>query len=220
MAGRILIMTLALLVGMVPAAYATGIETAEQAGDVSQLVGVWILNRDLSTAPGRGGSAPTPGVGGGRRPGSGGSGGRGGFPGGGRRGAGSGTPRLDPERMQAMQTVMRDLMETSEKLNIVMQDDTVIITSADGRVQRLKADGRRVEQKAANGLVSLTRRTRWDDNALVTEVELENGPKIVQTYTRSEGGSQLLITVKLERPRGEQPIEIKRVYDPDDVDRP
>jgi len=115
--------------------------------------------------------------------------------------------------MQAMQTVMRDLMETSEKLNIVIQDDTVIITSADGRVQRLKADGRRVEQKAANGLVSLTRRTRWDDNALVTEVELENGPKIVQTYTRSEGGTQLAITIKIETPRGDRPQEIKRVYD-------
>ena len=64
--------------------------------------------------------------------------------------------------------------------------------------------------------VSLTRKTRWEGGTLVTEVEFDHGPKIDQTYARSEGGSQLIITTTMKNPRADRPIELKRVYDPAD----
>ena len=115
-----------------------------------------------------------------------------------------------------MQEVLQSFVEAPKKLTIVEGDGEILITDNEGRTLRLKADGRKVQQKLANGLVSVTRKTEWNGAMLVTEVEIEDGPTIVQTYTRSEGGSQLIVTTRMTTPRGGQPREIKYVYDPAD----
>lgn len=184
-------------------------------GRGAQLVGAWALNRDLSDDP-RANPAP-PAAGG--RTGRGGGGVGGGFGGfGGRRGGGDGgRGGFDPARMEAMQEVLENLMQAPERLTIVERNGEILITDSDGRTQSLKPDGRKVQQKVANGLVSVTRKTEWNGATLVSQVEIDNGPTIIQTYARSEGGSQLVTTTKVDNSRGRQPMEIKRVYDPADA---
>ena len=182
-----------------------------------QLVGAWKLNRDLSDDP-RANPAPSAGGGQpGRRGGGGFGGGFGGF--GGRRGGGSGgggRGGFDPGRMEAMQEVLQRFMEAPQKLTIVERDGEIVVTGSDGRTQNLKPDGHKIQQKMANGLVSTARKTEWTGATLVTEIEIENGPTIVQNYARSEGGSQLVVTTKMNAPRGGQPREVKYIYDPAD----
>jgi len=193
------------------------VDTQTSADRGSQLAGVWNFNRDLSDDP-RANPAPSAGGGQpGRRGGGGGfGGGFGGF--GGRRGGSGGGGRggFDPGRMEAMQEVLQSFMEAPKKLTIVERDGEIVVTDTDGRTQDLKPDGHKIQQKMANGLVSATRKTDWNGATLVTEIEIENGPTLVQTYARSEGGSQLVVTTKVNAARGGQPREIKYVYDPAD----
>ena len=199
------------------------------------LVGVWVLNEDLSESPpaiagrdrsddqrgrGRGG-------GGGGVGGPGGGGGRGGFGGGfggGRAGAGStgGRNRPHPEEVaamrEAMQSAMQDLMSAPRRMTIVVSVDEIVLTYDDGRVVRLIPDEREHAGLAGNAM-EVTRTTKWDGDQLVTQIELQSRTrlKVEQTYEVRLNRDQLVVTSRFEGDRfvDDEDREFRRVYEPE-----
>ena len=175
-----------------------------QAQDHDAFAGIWKLNTEKSDgAPaadagseGRGrrsGGTPDGGFPGGGRggfPGGGGGGRGGGFPGGGLPGGGGDGNR---EQLQANMAFIRSLLQPSERLTIVVKDETFGITNADGKRVTLETTNKRVSSREENGLVKLTRRSRWEGAVLVSEIELDGGMKIRQRYELAGEGTQLRI---------------------------
>ena len=185
--------------------------------DRPSLTGAWVLNKDLSSDPAgtlegprrRGGRMPIGGQGGGIGGPVG--GGVGGPIIGGRRG---GFEETDPDESARMRETLRMLLDAPEQMIITTQDHAVVITSRDGRVERLRADGRKVEEATAGGL-RLERKTRWDDDGLVSEFKVKDsgGGKVKQTWKRD--GTRLVVTSEIDAPRASDPLIVRRVYDPE-----
>jgi hypothetical protein len=180
--------------------------------------GIWVLNRDRGDAPG------SPNVPDARAEGNGGrGGGHGGGGGGGRRGGGgfggrggggeSTGQEEDLGRREAIMNYMRTSMEASRQLTIVVHEDGVNITDAEGRVQSLKTDNKKTDERAENGLVKLSRKARWEGDALVCEIDIESGPAVVRRYTLSPGGTQLEVSTTINGFRGGSPTKLLRMYD-------
>jgi len=164
--------------------------------------GVWSLNRDRSEIPGRGGAEGGPeggrpeggsAPGGGRRGGGGFGGGRGGF--GGRMGGGG--SNRSPEEMQEIMGYVRSVMEGSSRITVVVHSASVGITDAEGRTVTLQTDDKKIDERAANGLVKLKRKSRWDGVVLVSVIEIEEGPKIERRYELSAGGEELRVSTTM-----------------------
>lgn len=171
--------------------------------DHQALAGIWELNRDRSEFPGPdSGSGDSPR---GRRGGfGGGGGGRGGFGGGQRGGFGGrgggdrdGGGVRDQDAMQGVLAYMRTLNQPSKRLVIAVREPMFVITDAEGGVQTLRADNKSEDERAENGLVKLKRKTQWDGGALVSDVEIDRGPKIERRYELSPGGTALRISTKV-----------------------
>ena len=149
------VMTIAVtLLGSFALSASWGAESRAQE-TTTPIVGVWVLNEDLSDElPRSFGSRPDnqrERSGGGGR-GGGGFGGGGGFPGGGRGG-----DRPDPEEMaamrEAMQSAIEDLTRAARRMTIVVNDGAeVVLTYADGRVVRLIPDDREHAGIAGNSM--------------------------------------------------------------------
>lgn len=110
-------------------------------------------------------------------------------------------------------TYVRTAMEASHQLTIVVHDDSVSMTDAEGRMLSLKTDNKKIEERAQNGLVKLTRKARWDGEVLVYEVAVENGPTLIRRYELSPGGTQLQVSTKIEGMRGSRPVTLVREYE-------
>ena len=61
----------------------------------------------------------------------------------------------------------------------------------------LEATDKKVSSREENGLVKLTRRSRWEGAALVSEIELDGGMKIRQRYELAGEGTQLRIVTAI-----------------------
>jgi hypothetical protein len=83
------------------------------------------------------------------------------------------------------------MLTASDRLIIVVHDTAFNIMQADGTRQTLQIDNKKSDERAENGLVKLTRQTRWDGPALVTTVDVDNGPKVERRYELSPGGTEL-----------------------------
>ncbi len=205
--------------------------SAAEAGEAQAegIDGVWVLNLELSDDPSgqlgaqgqgnRGGFGPGGGGGGrgGFGGGRGGRGGRGGFGGG-----GGGGDRPDPQEMarlrESMQEAIRDLLGAPRRMTIASSADEISLTYGDGRVVRLIPDDREHAGLAGSSM-RVQRKTRWDGDRLVTELELETRLpfRVAQTYeVRTDGaaGRQLIVTSRVGRGGGgDGGREFRRVYD-------
>jgi len=182
------------------------------------LAGIWSLNRDKTVQPGGGNTGDSDTGDANRRRGGGGGFGRrggggrgaGGFGGGGQRGGGQrdgsqqAAQARDREQMQAMAAYMRRMLEPSPTLTVVVHDTSVSLTDAEGRVQTLDTTNKKMDERAENGLVKLTRKSHWDAVTLVSEIDLDNGAKIERRYGVSEGGSELRVSTKIGGRGGER----------------
>jgi hypothetical protein len=178
--------------------------------DRTALAGAWRLNRELSDDPAKlrseGGSddRPEDPGGGGRRRGGGGMGG-GGMGRGGMRGE-----RPDPEQAKRVQAMMQSLIAPPANLIISVEDGQVTFTDADGRSQRFTTTNKKEKHQLDAGTVET--RTKWDRSALVKEISLDGGMKVIETYSVTEMG-QLQVAVKLEGSRMGRSLTVRRVYD-------
>jgi hypothetical protein len=178
-------------------------------GAPKALVGEWRLNLDLSDKP-QDRSQQQGGESGSRRGGGGGH--RGGYGGGfggggGRYGSGSGGSSMSNEDRQRMRDAMREIMNPPERLTITQTDSMVIITSADGHVDRLSPNG----QKIKDDSTGIERKTKWDGDKLVCEITGAGSRKITQTYSADPEHKQLRVVVQMDT-QG-QPAKFTHVYD-------
>jgi hypothetical protein len=112
---------------------------------------------------------------------------------------------------QATADYIRAAAEASKRLTIVIHEASVTITDAEGRVQDVPTDNKKIESRAGNGLVKLSLKNHWDGATLVCEAEIEFGPKIVRKFSVSPGGTELRLTTTVEG-QG-QPISLLRFYE-------
>src|SRR3954452_5126998 len=159
---------------------AVTVSAADQGAD---LQGTWILNKDLGTDPV--GELEARRV---RRPvGAGGMGGPG-------SGGGLGGPligghrridREDAAEMARVKELLRQIMMTAGKITIAVDGPVIEVAGDDGTIHRLHADGKKVRDHSYPGL-DLERKTKWDGNDLVSEVEMKDSEtKARQTWTRT-----------------------------------
>jgi hypothetical protein len=162
------------------------------------LTGEWQLNPNLSENAeqkiqdmhGEGGQAGHHGGFGG------GGGGQGGHHGGG-GGAGSGG--------QSGMAEMRELILNPPTRFVVTQDERqVVLTEPEGRVRELPTNNRKVKIGGRDA------RTKWENNCLVTKTKIGDA-KLVETYERSPGAPQLIVTTKIDM--SGQHVSVRRVYD-------
>jgi len=188
-----------------------------QAAEKPSIAGVWTLNKDLSDSGARDRGDDTGddrGDRGGRRGGYGG-GGRGGFGGGryggmGRGGGGMRGAGMNPDEMQRMRDVMRDLTNPSDRLTVAQTDSMIVVTGADGRTTRLSPDGKKIKDENTG----IERKTKWDGAKLVSEISGLGSGKATQTFALDPEHHQLKVTVQMEgRGRSGQPRTITHVYD-------
>ena len=68
----------------------------------------------------------------------------------------------------------------------------------DGRTLTLEATNKKVSGRAENGFVKLTRKSKWEGDALLSHVEIENGPKFDEKYEVIADGAELRVSVTTE----------------------
>jgi len=165
---------------------------------------------------------------GGRYPGGGGPGG--GYPGGGvgypgggvgwpgggmgRPGHGGGWPGGHSNRVGS--SVSSDdwdrLAENPKFLQVEQRSDQVVVTDDSDRTQTFHLDGKKHEEKDANGK-KVSTKTEWQGDALVAETKSSHSTKLTQTFHLSDDGKQLYVTTRFENPSLQAPVSIRRVYD-------
>lgn len=183
------------------------------AGPHAALGGIWVISPDAylrgpdtaSVPDARsGGRGRGSGGGGGRRGGggggggySGGSGGGGGFGGGG-GGRGGGRSEVSVEARDAMANYSKMLLQPVKQMTIVPHEASMSIAYDDGRTLTLEATNKKLYGRAENGFVKYTRKSRWVADAMVSEVEIEGGPKFEEKYEVIAEGSQLRVSITSE----------------------
>ena len=80
-------------------------------------------------------------------------------------------------------------------MTIVPHDTSLAIAYDDGRTLTLEATNKKVSGRAENGFVKYTRKSRWDGEAMLSEVEVENGPKFDEKYEVIAEGTQLRVSI-------------------------
>src|SRR5215208_256975 len=176
-----------------------GIFAAERQGD---LQGRWILNKELGSDPVGELETRRPGrpVGAGGMGGPGSGGGLGGPLIGGRRRI----DREDAAEMARVKELLRQIMMTPGKIAISVDGPVIEVAGDDGTIHRLQADGKKVRDHSYPGL-DVERKTKWDGNDLVSELELKDSEtKARQTWTRT--GTRLRILTKFTPPNGAEPL--------------
>jgi hypothetical protein len=177
------------------------------------LSGHWRLNTGASDAGGVPTDAGMPGPQGGRAPFGGGFGGLGGPTMGGMRGRGP----VDPAALQQRRDLMRELLEPVTRFALDHDAETVTFTFADGRQVRYRTGGRPEKHQAINGTVETE--TRWKGTALERQTHLDDGVRIIETFTR-ESPTQLIVTVKTSGGPMRRAKPVRRVYDLDEPAAP
>jgi len=201
-----------LLMGSLVVLLAPGPVLRVGAQEHPDVTGAWTLNRDLTTRPGqhgedRGSSTGkrTP-VGGSGMPMGGGRG-----PGG--MGGGYGGARANPEEMAKAREAVRLAMLMPERLTIVRDGETIVLTDEDGISSKLTADGK--TSKSTLGALKVETKAKWDADVLLVERKFEAGVKITDRYSVSGTPRRLTIASKIENGKmaGERARTFQRVYE-------
>ena len=193
-------------------------DVAQPESSAASLEGIWMLNTDLSDEP----RARLEGVGDdrGQGRGRGAAGRRGSRPGGRGRAGGRPPDREELARLrQGLQEAVRDLMTAPRRMTIVMIENEIVATYDDGRVIRLVSDDQ-AHKGIAGTSMQVTRRTRWENEKLVTDISLDSRieVRLEQTYEvrlTDPEGKQLVVTSRFVGGRASNGDrrELRRVYD-------
>jgi len=211
---------LAPAIAVVALAFAGAMHAAQEsapAGPHAAFGGIWVISPDAylrgpdtASVPdaASGGRGRGYGGGGGRRGGGGGggfgggSGGAGGFGGGGggRSGGGRDAGQVEgsAEAREAMANYSRTLLQPAKQMTIVPHDTSMSIAYDDGRTLTLEATNKKLYGRAENGFVKYTRKSKWVAGAMVSEIEIEGGPKFEEKYEVIAEGSQLRVSITTE----------------------
>jgi len=175
--------------------------------------GAWNLNQELTARPMQ--RVVDPGSTIGKRTPVGGSG----APVGGGRGPGTmgdnyGGSRENSDEIARAREAARLAMLVPERLTIVRDGDTIVVTDGEGVSQRLTTDG--TATKSSVGAIKVETKAKWDGSTLVVERKFDAGVKITERYSMSGAPRQLTIASRLENSklRSDRVRSFQRIYDP------
>jgi hypothetical protein len=109
------------------------------------------------------------------------------------------------------QEEMRRVTEPRPGLIIARHEAHYAVSDDEGHLLLLRPDG--VKVKDPQAWPAIDRTTRWDGRALVTEVRLSNGARVIQTYTTDDEGLRLVIKTRVEGGHSLSHQTYKWVYD-------
>ena len=166
--------------------------------------GIWVISPDAYLRGPDSVSAPSGDFAGRRHDGGGGGGGGRGYGGGGGGYGGRGGGRSGGGRgegngeREAIATYSRTLLQPVKQMTIVPHEASLAIAYDDGRTLTLEATNKKISSRVENGLVKLTRKSRWMDGAMISEIEIENGPKLEEKYEVIAEGTELRVSITTE----------------------
>jgi len=108
-----------------------------------------------------------------------------------------------------MRQAMHDIMEAPSRLTITQTSSMITIVTDDGRTTRLDPNGKGIKDESTK----ITRKSKWDNGKLVSEISGAGPGKITETYAIDPEHHRLTVTVQMDNPRGAQARVIHRVYD-------
>ena len=97
-------------------------------------------------------------------------------------------------------------------LNIEQHEERVVVTDDSDHTRNLYPDGKKHEDKDANGKKTSTK-SDWKGDALVTESKLGHSGKLTETYRVTSDGKQLYVVSEFEDSSLAGPVSIRRVFD-------
>jgi hypothetical protein len=104
------------------------------------------------------------------------------------------------------------LAENSKFLRVEQRSDQVVVTDDSDRAQTYYPDGKKHDDKDANGK-KVSTKTEWERDTLVAETKLDHSTKLTQSFRLSDDGKQLYVTSRLENSSLQSPVSVRRVYD-------
>ncbi len=120
-------------------------------------------------------------------------------------------PAGPPEGRPAGRGVMMGrMLGAAESVTIEQEGDQLEVEFAEGRPVTLTADGQTHEEEGPRGTVRTT--TRWEGDKLISVRDI-GVMKITTDYELAGGGTQLIVTRRIEGGRFKNPVVIKSVYD-------
>lgn len=84
---------------------------------------------------------------------------------------------------------VRDVVMPADRLTITATDSMVIITTGDGRTTRLATNNSKIKEDASG----IERKTRWEGEKLVTEINGLGRGKATETYAIDPDTHQLIV---------------------------
>jgi hypothetical protein len=97
-------------------------------------------------------------------------------------------------------------------LQIDQHAKQMVITDDSGHVRTYYLDGKKHEDKDANGYKTSTK-AKVEGISLIAETRMANSEILTETFRPSEDGSQIYVKTRLESPALGKPVNIRRVYD-------
>lgn len=91
--------------------------------------------------------------------------------------------------MERRMNAVRDVVMPAERLTITATDSMVIITTGDGRTTRLATNNSKIKEEASG----IERKTRWEGEKLVTEINGLGRGKATETYAIDPETHQLIV---------------------------
>jgi hypothetical protein len=132
------------------------------------------------------------------------------------RGPGTGDNNLGPEEMKRFNTHLAMFRKAPPLLGIqATAKDVMLVYDPDpakGLIYKYTTDNKQVVMTTPAGPLDV--KVKWNGKVLRREVESKESLKVVEDYTPSADGKQLVVTVDVSNIMVRMPkVEIKRVYD-------
>jgi hypothetical protein len=190
---------------------AAGVMATAQDKARVDLTGGWRLNADLTARARALEVEREPNLG--RRLPVGGSGAPMGIGSAGRGPTDTGSGRRSAEDSAKAREAIRLASLVPERLTIVKDGTTFVVTDAAGVSQRLTPNGKTTRSEI--GALTVETKTKWDGTTLVVERKFEGGVKASERYSVTAEPRRLTIATKIENSEavGERPRTLHRVYD-------
>ena len=104
------------------------------------------------------------------------------------------------------------LAENPKFLQVDQKSDQVVVTDDSDHAQTFQPDGKKHDEKDANGK-KVSTKTEWQGDTLLAETKLDHSTKLTQSFRLSDDGKQLTVISRLENSSLQAPVSVRRVYD-------
>lgn len=112
----------------------------------------------------------------------------------------------------ASSPVLVRLTRNPKFLQIDQHAKQIVITDDASHVRTYHLDGKKHEDKDANGY-KISTKAQWEGSSLIAEIRMANSEILTETFHPNEDGSQIYVKTRLESRALGGMVSIRRVYD-------